>query len=237
MFESKSGVLLIGGLGFFVFAFLSNALVPIFMYRNLPEQTVERAGRNQNLMYRVRRPERTAIPSSSRNTSANRHSETAAEALRLGREIYVGEGCWHCHSQFVRPVSNESRRWGPVSRNRGISERTAAARDVRHAPRRARSEPRRRPPLERLARRPLLPADARLDRLADARVSLVLRRRARQAQPARAGADHLRPVARLVAESLPVLRGLQIDRSTRTSDAGGGCGKVSCFTHRRNTAI
>ena len=29
--------------------------------------------------------------------------------------MYVGEGCWHCHSQFVRPVSNESRRWGPVS--------------------------------------------------------------------------------------------------------------------------
>ena len=41
--------------------------------------------------------------------------EKCAEALRLGRQIYIGEGCWHCHSQFVRPVSNESRRWGPVS--------------------------------------------------------------------------------------------------------------------------
>ena len=28
----------------------------------------------------------------------------------------MGEGCWHCHSQFVRPVSNEERRWGPVSK-------------------------------------------------------------------------------------------------------------------------
>ncbi len=28
----------------------------------------------------------------------------------------MGEGCWHCHSQFVRPVSNESRRFGPVSK-------------------------------------------------------------------------------------------------------------------------
>ena len=37
-------------------------------------------------------------------------------ALRYGRKIYVGEGCWHCHSQFVRPVSNEDRRWGPVSK-------------------------------------------------------------------------------------------------------------------------
>jgi cbb3-type cytochrome c oxidase subunit II len=42
--------------------------------------------------------------------------EACAEALRLGRQIYVGEGCWHCHSQFVRPVSNESRRFGPVAK-------------------------------------------------------------------------------------------------------------------------
>lgn len=42
-------------------------------------------------------------------------NETCAEALREGRRVYVGEGCWHCHSQFVRPVSNEEQRWGPVS--------------------------------------------------------------------------------------------------------------------------
>ena len=33
----------------------------------------------------------------------------------LGRRIYVREGCWYCHSQFVRPVTGETRRWGPVS--------------------------------------------------------------------------------------------------------------------------
>ena len=38
-----------------------------------------------------------------------------AAALELGRKVYVGEGCWHCHSQFVRPVSNESVRWGKVA--------------------------------------------------------------------------------------------------------------------------
>jgi cbb3-type cytochrome oxidase cytochrome c subunit len=38
-----------------------------------------------------------------------------AKALRLGRDTYVAEGCWHCHSQFVRPVSNEAVRFGPVS--------------------------------------------------------------------------------------------------------------------------
>jgi cbb3-type cytochrome c oxidase subunit I/cbb3-type cytochrome c oxidase subunit II len=32
-----------------------------------------------------------------------------------GRQIYVREGCWYCHSQYVRPVTGESLRWGPVS--------------------------------------------------------------------------------------------------------------------------
>src|SRR4029453_4980821 len=32
-----------------------------------------------------------------------------------GRNIYLREGCWYCHSQFVRPVTGETRRWGPVS--------------------------------------------------------------------------------------------------------------------------
>jgi cytochrome c oxidase cbb3-type subunit I/II len=32
-----------------------------------------------------------------------------------GRRIYLREGCWYCHSQYVRPVTGETRRWGPVS--------------------------------------------------------------------------------------------------------------------------
>jgi cytochrome c oxidase cbb3-type subunit I/II len=32
-----------------------------------------------------------------------------------GRRVYIREGCWYCHSQYVRPVTGETRRWGPVS--------------------------------------------------------------------------------------------------------------------------
>jgi cytochrome c oxidase cbb3-type subunit I/II len=32
-----------------------------------------------------------------------------------GRRVYTAEGCWYCHSQYVRPVTGETRRWGPVS--------------------------------------------------------------------------------------------------------------------------
>ena len=37
-------------MGFFLFAFVSNALVPIFMYQDLPEQTVPELV-NANLLY------------------------------------------------------------------------------------------------------------------------------------------------------------------------------------------
>lgn len=114
MFESKSGILLIGGLGFFLFAFLSNAMVPILLYRDLPEQSVEDLAENQNIIYQfedlsVRYPEQF------QKYYGEPTQENLAEALRVGLKSYVGEGCWHCHSQFVRPVSNESVRWGKVS--------------------------------------------------------------------------------------------------------------------------
>jgi cytochrome c oxidase cbb3-type subunit II len=37
------------------------------------------------------------------------------KALRRGRDVYIAEACWHCHSQFIRPVSNEHLRFGKVS--------------------------------------------------------------------------------------------------------------------------
>lgn len=45
--------------------------------------------------------------------SAEATDYTALE--KHGRDIYIREGCWYCHSQFVRPVTGETRRWGPVS--------------------------------------------------------------------------------------------------------------------------
>lgn len=123
MFETKSGVFFVAGLAFFAFAFLSNALVPALMYRDMPEQTVEQLI-NPNVMYQFedlaqRFPEAFkkayGDPPADDAQAAQWYAEKCADALRLGRKVYTGEGCWHCHSQFVRPVSNESLRWGPVS--------------------------------------------------------------------------------------------------------------------------
>ena len=38
-----------------------------------------------------------------------------SESEQLGRQVYIREGCWYCHSQYVRPVTGETRRWGPVT--------------------------------------------------------------------------------------------------------------------------
>ncbi|MGI9456828.1 MAG: cbb3-type cytochrome c oxidase subunit II [Aeoliella sp.] len=115
MFEHKSGILLIAGLGFFMFAFASNALVPILMYRNLPEQTVAEVV-NQHTLYQFE-DLKLRYPDQFNEHFGETSVERCAEALELGKKIYVGEGCWHCHSQVVRPVSNESLRWGPVAKS------------------------------------------------------------------------------------------------------------------------
>lgn len=125
MFEKKSGILLVAGVGFFALAFLSNAVVPALMYRHLPEQTVAEVV-NGNLRYQFedlaqRYPESFVAaygePPQNPEEAADWYNEKCAEALEVGHKIYVGEGCWHCHSQFVRPVSNEALRWGPVSKS------------------------------------------------------------------------------------------------------------------------
>ena len=38
-----------------------------------------------------------------------------SEAQARGRRVYIREGCWYCHSQYIRPVTKEDLRWGPVS--------------------------------------------------------------------------------------------------------------------------
>lgn len=115
MFESKSGIFFIAGIGFFLLAFLGNGAVPMIMYKDRHEQTAEELV-NKRVLAQFRDLAQR-YPESFKASFGEPTEEACAEALRLGRQLYVGEGCWHCHSQFVRPVSNESRRYGPVSKS------------------------------------------------------------------------------------------------------------------------
>lgn len=42
-------------------------------------------------------------------------SESFAEATDLGRAVYVREGCYQCHTQFVRRIEGDVIRWGKPS--------------------------------------------------------------------------------------------------------------------------
>ena len=114
MFESKTGIFFIAGVGFFLLAFLGNGVVPMIMYKDRVEQPVEEVINKRTLAQFRDLAER--YPEPFKAAFGEPSAEACAEALRLGRQVYIGEGCWHCHSQFVRPVSNESRRFGPVAK-------------------------------------------------------------------------------------------------------------------------
>jgi cytochrome c oxidase cbb3-type subunit 2 len=43
------------------------------------------------------------------------HATDYTPLQQRGRKVYIREGCWYCHSQYIRPVTGETRRWGPVT--------------------------------------------------------------------------------------------------------------------------
>jgi len=63
-----------------------------------------------------------------------RHSSYSARIARgqtstqpnaqLGREIYIAEGCIHCHSQYARPGTTDQVQWGPPADPKQVLEQT-----------------------------------------------------------------------------------------------------------------
>lgn len=44
----------------------------------------------------------------------NRQGTSTGDAAARGHQVYLSEGCIHCHSQYVRPGSVDEQNWGPV---------------------------------------------------------------------------------------------------------------------------
>ena len=113
--ERFSSIFLIAGLAFFAFSFVAMGVIPYLHFAGLPVETVEQLVESStigahfsDLETRYPTAFKTAFPGGAT-------PENCAAALREGRDAYVAEGCWHCHSQFIRPVSNEDLRWGKIS--------------------------------------------------------------------------------------------------------------------------
>ena len=89
--ESPSSVLVTAGIGFFSFAVIIQGIIPLRMTETRVTQ-VNDAVTGQLIQV----------------------SDYSPLELQ-GRHVYIREGCWYCHSQYIRPVTGESTRWGPVS--------------------------------------------------------------------------------------------------------------------------
>ena len=110
--EKFGTVTLIGGLGCFVLAGVVEGYLPLAQLSKIKVQKLEEIVTEPSDEFRDlgRR-----FPDAMKKYYGDVSAASYREALKLGRDSYIAEACWHCHSQFVRPVSNEDIRFGKVS--------------------------------------------------------------------------------------------------------------------------
>jgi cytochrome c oxidase cbb3-type subunit II len=103
---------LIAGVLTFLLGFFLQGLMPVLTLRNVPIATIEEVAQKVPPEFYQLADD---YPEEFRRDFGTPGPESFAAALRLGKSWYQAEACWHCHSQFVRPVSKEDLRFGPVS--------------------------------------------------------------------------------------------------------------------------
>lgn len=58
-----------------------------------------------------------------------------ADLVEVGRQVYISEGCIHCHSQFVRPVGVDTELWGtPTTVEQALSQKPVLIGNRRQGP-------------------------------------------------------------------------------------------------------
>lgn len=111
--ERFSFIFLVAGLGFFALAFGVSAYLPMLPVADLQVATVEQLAANPPIEFAELREQ---YPEAFIKAFGDQPIEQAfAQALRLGHKTYVGEACWHCHSQQVRPWGEDEARFGRIS--------------------------------------------------------------------------------------------------------------------------
>jgi cytochrome c oxidase cbb3-type subunit 2 len=112
MLERFGTVLGGAGIGCFALAWVLEGWLPLHHLNKIPVKTLEEIAPVASEAF-LELAE--WYPESFERAYGEPTPESFRQALSRGRDIYIAEGCWHCHSQFVRPVSNEDIRFGPVA--------------------------------------------------------------------------------------------------------------------------
>ncbi len=105
----------VAGIGCFVIAITLSMVFPwmtLHSYHDMEFQTLEQLAAEPSKEFRQLQEQ---FPEAFDGAFGDVSPESYAEALQLGRDLYVDQACWHCHSQYVRVVSNETQRFGPPS--------------------------------------------------------------------------------------------------------------------------
>jgi len=103
---------LIAGIVTFLLGFVLQGVLPILTLSHVPVESVDEiAQRIPDDFFQLAED----YPEEFRQAFGEANADSFAEALRVGKATYIAEGCWHCHTQYIRPVSNENIRFGPVS--------------------------------------------------------------------------------------------------------------------------
>ena len=153
----------------------------------------------------------------SKQPSASPPKRLFARRSALGRDTYIAEACWHCHSQFVRPVSNEDSASARSRRQRNTGTRCSCRTcSARGGSGRISSASRAGTPTTGTWRtsRP----DASCPRVGDATVHVVLRRR--DAEQDGLGDDHVRAMAGKLGDARGARRAGRRRKPTHEPPAG-----------------
>ncbi len=105
----------VAGIGCFGIAMVLSMVFPwmtLGSYHGMDYQTLEDLARKPSVEFIELS---NSFPDAFAESFGEVSPQSYAEALQRGRDIYAGQACWHCHSQYVRVVSNEEQRFGPVS--------------------------------------------------------------------------------------------------------------------------
>ncbi|MBI1814792.1 MAG: cbb3-type cytochrome c oxidase subunit II [Deltaproteobacteria bacterium] len=103
---------LIAGVLTFLLGFVLQGLLPVLTLRKLPIASVAEIAKTIPPEFHQLAED---YPDEFKRYFGEVNPTSFAHALEVGKANYIAEACWHCHSQFVRPVSKEDLRFGPVS--------------------------------------------------------------------------------------------------------------------------
>lgn len=110
--EKLATIVVVAGFGCFALAGVVTGYLPIAHLSKLEYKSLEEIAPEPTLDFLDMQ---RRYPEQFKKYYGEATPESFRKALVLGRDTYIAEACWHCHSQFVRPVSNEERRFGKVS--------------------------------------------------------------------------------------------------------------------------